>query len=130
MSGILLQFEGRTLTQGKHRGKRNVGSRKGNHGKVVFPLKDYPSFGRPDGGDSSDRSRQDTATIRDMPEPFVVNDLERRILSANAAFLDSAQLGTEGRGVSALAQWTRYTPGLKSLPHKGEGSVFPGPVTP
>ncbi len=33
--------------------------------------------------------------IRDMPEPFVVTDLERRILSANAAFLDSAQLGSE-----------------------------------
>ena len=33
--------------------------------------------------------------IRDMPEPFVVTDLERRIVSANAAFLDSAQLGSE-----------------------------------
>jgi transcriptional regulator PpsR len=33
--------------------------------------------------------------IRDMPEPFVVTDLDRRILSANAAFLDSAQLGSE-----------------------------------
>ena len=33
--------------------------------------------------------------IRDMPEPFVVTDLDRRIVSANAAFLDSAQLGSE-----------------------------------
>jgi transcriptional regulator PpsR len=33
--------------------------------------------------------------VRDMPEPFVVTDLERRIVSANAAFLDSAQLGSE-----------------------------------
>jgi len=33
--------------------------------------------------------------IRDLPEPFVVTDLERRIVSANAAFLDGAQLGSE-----------------------------------
>jgi transcriptional regulator PpsR len=33
--------------------------------------------------------------IRDMPEPFVVTDLERKIVSANAAFLDGAQLGSE-----------------------------------
>lgn len=33
--------------------------------------------------------------IRDMPEPFVVTDLDRKIVSANAAFLDSAQLGSE-----------------------------------
>jgi transcriptional regulator PpsR len=34
-------------------------------------------------------------TIRDMPEPFVVTDLDRKIISANAAFLDSTQLGSE-----------------------------------
>ena len=33
--------------------------------------------------------------VRDLPEPFVVTDLDRRIISANAAFLDSAQLGSE-----------------------------------
>ena len=33
--------------------------------------------------------------VRDLPEAFVVTDLERRILSANAAFLDAAQLGSE-----------------------------------
>ncbi len=33
--------------------------------------------------------------IRDMPEAFVLTDLDRRIISANAAFLDSAQLGSE-----------------------------------
>jgi transcriptional regulator PpsR len=33
--------------------------------------------------------------IRDMPEPFVVTDLDRKIVSANAAFLDGAQLGSE-----------------------------------
>lgn len=33
--------------------------------------------------------------VRDLPEAFVVTDLERRIVSANAAFLDSAQLGSE-----------------------------------
>ena len=44
--------------------------------------------------------------IRDMPEPFVVTDLERRIVSANAAFLDSAQLGSEeqARG-EPLERW-------------------------
>ncbi len=33
--------------------------------------------------------------IQDMPEGFVVTDLDRKILTANAAFLDSAQLGSE-----------------------------------
>lgn len=33
--------------------------------------------------------------VRDLPEAFVVTDLERRIISANAAFLDAAQLGSE-----------------------------------
>jgi transcriptional regulator PpsR len=33
--------------------------------------------------------------VRDLPEAFVVTDLERRVVSANAAFLDSAQLGSE-----------------------------------
>ncbi|WP_161957312.1 transcriptional regulator PpsR [Aestuariivirga litoralis] len=33
--------------------------------------------------------------LRDLPEAFVVTDLERRIISANAAFLDAAQLGSE-----------------------------------
>lgn len=33
--------------------------------------------------------------IRDLPEAFVVTDLDRRIISANSAFLDSAQLGSE-----------------------------------
>ena len=33
--------------------------------------------------------------VRDMPEAFVVTDLDRRILSANPAFLDAAQLGSE-----------------------------------
>lgn len=33
--------------------------------------------------------------VRDMPEAFVVTDLDRRIISANAAFLDGAQLGSE-----------------------------------
>ena len=30
-----------------------------------------------------------------MPDAFVVTDLDRRILTANSAFLDSAQLGSE-----------------------------------
>lgn len=33
--------------------------------------------------------------IQDMPEAFVVTDLDRRILTVNSAFLDSAQLGSE-----------------------------------
>jgi transcriptional regulator PpsR len=33
--------------------------------------------------------------VRDLPEAFAVTDPERRIVSANAAFLDSAQLGSE-----------------------------------
>jgi transcriptional regulator PpsR len=33
--------------------------------------------------------------VKDMPEAFVVTDLDRRIVSANAAFLDGAQLGSE-----------------------------------
>ena len=33
--------------------------------------------------------------VRDMPEAFVVTDLDRRVLSVNSAFLDSAQLGSE-----------------------------------
>lgn len=33
--------------------------------------------------------------VRDLPEAFVVTDPDRRILSANPAFLDSAQLGSE-----------------------------------
>lgn len=33
--------------------------------------------------------------VRDMPESFVVTDLERNILFANPAFLDAAQLGSE-----------------------------------
>ena len=33
--------------------------------------------------------------INDMPDAFVVTDLDRRILTANSAFLDSAQLGSE-----------------------------------
>jgi transcriptional regulator PpsR len=33
--------------------------------------------------------------VRDMPEAFVVTDLDRRVIAANAAFLDSAQLGSE-----------------------------------
>ena len=33
--------------------------------------------------------------IQEMPDGFVVTDLDRRILTANSAFLDSAQLGSE-----------------------------------
>lgn len=33
--------------------------------------------------------------VRDLPEAFVVTDLERRIISVNPAFLDAAQLGSE-----------------------------------
>lgn len=33
--------------------------------------------------------------VRDLPEAFVVTDLDRRIISANPAFLDAAQLGSE-----------------------------------
>jgi len=33
--------------------------------------------------------------VRDLPEAFVVTDLDRRIVSCNAAFLDAAQLGSE-----------------------------------
>jgi transcriptional regulator PpsR len=41
-----------------------------------------------------------------MPEGFVVTDLDRRILTANSAFLDSAQLGSEeqARGES-IDRW-------------------------
>ena len=44
--------------------------------------------------------------VRDMPEAFVVTDLERRVLSVNSAFLDSAQLGSEeqARGES-IDRW-------------------------
>jgi transcriptional regulator PpsR len=44
--------------------------------------------------------------IQNMPDGFVVTDLERRILTANSAFLDSAQLGSEeqARGES-LDRW-------------------------
>lgn len=44
--------------------------------------------------------------VRDLPEAFVITDLERRIVSANPAFLDSAQLGSEeqARG-EPLERW-------------------------
>lgn len=44
--------------------------------------------------------------VRDMPDGFVVTDLERRIISVNSAFLDSAQLGSEeqARG-EMLERW-------------------------
>ncbi len=44
--------------------------------------------------------------VRDMPEAFVVTDLERRILTANAAFLDGAQLGSEEQARGApIDRW-------------------------
>lgn len=36
-----------------------------------------------------------SSVVESMPDGFVVTDLERRILTANAAFLDLAQLGNE-----------------------------------
>jgi transcriptional regulator PpsR len=44
--------------------------------------------------------------IQSMPDAFVVTDMDRRILTANSAFLDSAQLGSEeqARGES-LDRW-------------------------
>lgn len=44
--------------------------------------------------------------IQNMPDGFVVTDLDRRILMANSAFIDSAQLGSEeqARGES-LDRW-------------------------
>ena len=50
------------------------------------------------GADGAVVSRAEASMIgavRDMPEAFVVTDLDRRILFANPAFLDAAQLGSE-----------------------------------
>lgn len=42
--------------------------------------------------------------VQDMPDGFVVTDLERRIISVNAAFLDSAQLGSEEQARGELLE--------------------------
>jgi transcriptional regulator PpsR len=44
--------------------------------------------------------------IQEMPDGFVMTDMEGRILTANAAFLDIAQLGTEEQAKGeAIDQW-------------------------
>ncbi len=57
--------------------------------------------------------------VRKMPEGFVVVDLDRRILTANMAFLDMAQLATEEqvRG-ETIDRWLGRHPGEASVLQK------------
>lgn len=67
-------------------------------------------FGRPDSmlpADADDPVRASMLrAISEIPDGFVVTDMDQRIMAANAAFLDLAQLATEEQAIGEpLSRW-------------------------